>query len=126
MFKLTINADEEMRDLIREEVKGALITLTKEQVKAEVDEGIRRAKGTNNETLEPYIKTTIGSTINSLVRAALSHFNPTTEARNAIQAMIRSDVQRAVALEVEKAMAVVDVPALVRKAFGSITVSTKT
>ena len=127
MFKITINSDDEMRKLIREEVKGAVITMGREEVLAQVKEGIRRAQGPGEESLEGLVHRTIEKVAQGLILRDLPPgFSPRREVAELIKAKFQKSVEAAVDLEVAKAMQQVDIPALIRQALSHITVSAKT
>ena len=125
MFKFIIDADDEMRKLIREEVKGALVAMSREEMKAQVDEGIRRARGPGVETMDTLVRNSLDRAILSQVVRQLAGFNVASEAREMVRARLTKEIDLVVTRKVDEAMQKVDVEALVRQALGTITIQAK-
>jgi hypothetical protein len=127
MFKLSIQADDEMRKMIREEVKGAIITLTKEEIAAQVAEGFRRIQG-NNLTLEPFIQLQATSIITRKVNETLNPgfgqtaFNIYNTAVSYIKGLVAERVNHNIDAEIRVQLATKDIKDLVKKAVSGMTI----
>lgn len=125
MFKLIIDSDDEMRKLIREEVKGALIAMSREEMQKQVDEGIRRAMGPGVTTMDALVLKSFDKTLALHVSRQLGSFSVVEAAREAIRTTVAQTLNKVASAQVGLAMAKIDVEAVVRKAFGNITISAK-
>lgn len=125
MFKLIIDSDDEMRKLIREEVKGALIAMSREEMQKQVDEGIRRAMGPGVTTMDALVLKSLDKTLALHVSRQLGSFSVVEAAREAIRTTVAQTLNKIASAQVGLAMAKIDVEAVVRKAFGNITISAK-
>jgi hypothetical protein len=123
VFKLIIESDDEMRKLIREEVKGALIAMSREEMQKQVDEGIRRAMGPGVTTMDALVLKSLDKTLALHVSRQLGSFSVVEAAREAIRTQVKQVLDKVVNAQVGMAMAKIDVEAVVRKAFGKITIS---
>jgi hypothetical protein len=125
VFKLIIDSDDEMRKLIREEVKGALIAMSREEMQKQVDEGIRRAMGPGVTTMDALVLKSFDKTLALHVSRQLGSFSVVEAAREAIRTTVAQTLNKVASAQVGLAMAKIDVEAVVRKAFGNITISAK-
>jgi hypothetical protein len=125
VFKLIIDSDDEMRKLIREEVKGALIAMSREEMQKQVDEGIRRAMGPGVTTMDALVLKSLDKTLALHVSRQLGSFSVVEAAREAIRTTVAQTLNKVASAQVGLAMAKIDVEAVVRKAFGNITISAK-
>jgi hypothetical protein len=125
VFKLIIDSDDEMRKLIREEVKGALIAMSREEMQKQVDEGIRRAMGPGVTTMDALVLKSLDKTLALHVSRQLGSFSVVEAAREAIRTTVAQTLNKIASAQVGLAMAKIDVEAVVRKAFGNITISAK-
>ena len=125
MFKFIIDSDDEMRKLIREEVKGALIAMSREEMQKQVDEGIRRAMGPGVTTMDALVLKSLDKTLALHVSRQLGSFSVVEAAREAIRTTVAQTLNKIASAQVGLAMAKIDVEAVVRKAFGNITISAK-
>ena len=123
----TINADQEMRDIVRETIKGQVLTLVKDDVKKEVEAGLKRARGPGNTDLYPFIIQTCERVANKQVEAALKNFSVTAEARKIIEhrigELVSEEMTRLIQDRVKMALEKIDVHAAVKKQVDRIKIS---
>jgi hypothetical protein len=125
MFKLSIQADEEMRGIVRAEVKGAIITLTKAEIATQVAEGFRRIQGTNT-SLEPFIQLQATGIIKQKVNESLNpgwgqqNLDIRGTAREYIKGLVKEKVNDSISEEIRAVLATIDIKDLVTKAISGL------
>ena len=122
-----IGADKEMRELVRETIKGQVLVLVKDDVRREVEEGLRRARGPGNTDLYPFIMQVCSRVATEKINDALKSFGVAAEARKIIDAKISAlvgeEIERLVKERVKSALEKIDVQAAVKKQVERIKIS---
>lgn len=81
-MEINLNADPEFRQMVRDELKAALISETKIEVANAVKEGIRRAVGTSESKIPDFIK--------EAVSQALPTYKVVADAQETIRQIVRA------------------------------------
>lgn len=112
---INLNADPDFREMVRAEVKAALISDTKVDVAKAVQEGIRRAVGNADVKIPGYI--------NSAVKETLPSGHIRDMVRQAVRDLIREQLTIEIKTLAEAEVKKIDVAAEVRKKLANLHVS---